>query len=174
MPIASAMAAWLPKNLIASAFFMPPILTGVKAHVNNPSCLFAADNPGMSMGKRIRSQRNILGLSRAVLAKRVGISETALWKIENDRTAILKSTTLMNLARELEIAPEYIRKGAGIASAPTPETQDEADLIGIFRAVSPKGRIAILGAARGILHSEPQSSKADPFKKPSARTPTNH
>ena len=68
------------------------------------------------VGKRIRQARIRLGLSRANLAKLVGVNERTITNYENGKT--MKPSILQKIAKALEVDPQWLLTGEG--SLPTP------------------------------------------------------
>ena len=85
------------------------------------------------IGRRVREVREDLGMQRTVLARRVGVAENTIYRIETGKRA--PSVELLEkIARELRTEPaEFLREPAlaGTAEASTPgpdlETSDEYD-----------------------------------------------
>jgi SOS-response transcriptional repressor LexA len=63
----------------------------------------------MNIAERIKHKRTELGLTQAELAKRVGITQQSLQKIEDGRTQ--NPRKLLNLAKELNCSPEWLQLG---------------------------------------------------------------
>ncbi|ETX11627.1 repressor [Marinomonas ushuaiensis DSM 15871] len=63
----------------------------------------------MTIADRVKEKRAELGLTQAELAKRVGISQQSLQKIEDGGTQ--NPRKLLNLAKELKCTPEWLQLG---------------------------------------------------------------
>jgi transcriptional regulator with XRE-family HTH domain len=88
----------------------------------------------MDIGRRVREVREDLGMQRTVLARRVGVAENTIYRIETgERTPSVG--LLEKIARELRTEPaELLREPAPKASAPsnagrtaTPQTAYEPE-----------------------------------------------
>lgn len=65
------------------------------------------DKP-MTVGDRIRKQREKLGISQTDLAKNVKISKQTLYKYETNIITNVPSNTVQNIAEVLNISPAYL------------------------------------------------------------------
>jgi transcriptional regulator with XRE-family HTH domain len=63
-----------------------------------------------SLGDRIKSCRQALGLTQEELARRADISKGFLSEVENN-SRNLSADNLMKLARELKVSLDYLMKG---------------------------------------------------------------
>ncbi len=63
----------------------------------------------MSLGARARARREELGLTQEQLAKLVGVSQSAVWLLEADRTA--KPRFIVEYAEALKTSTEYLLQG---------------------------------------------------------------
>ena len=59
----------------------------------------------MTVGERIRSEREYLGISQTDLAKRVGVSKQTLYKYETNVITNIPSNIIENIATVLNISP---------------------------------------------------------------------
>ena len=124
----------------------------------------------MGIGERVRQHRKLAGLTQMALSKRAGIRQSSLSEIERGETHSLRGDTLIQLARALQISPDYLRTGRGDPAALSAATEDESQLLAIFRSVPASAQAAIMGAATGVLRAQPEPSAADPFKHSPKRT----
>lgn len=111
------------------------------------------------MGARIKEERERKKLSQAKLAKRVGMSQSALAELESGASKTTGYSAA--LAAELEVSALWLETGKGprltsdIVVPPVPpnvtrlERLDltESDLVQMFRRASDLGRQSILAAA---------------------------
>src|SRR5215208_3402636 len=77
----------------------------------------------MNIGRRVREVREDLGMQRTVLARRVGVAENTIYRIETaKRTPSME--LLEKIARELRTEPAaLLKEPAGpLAPAPPPES----------------------------------------------------
>ena len=95
-----------------------------------------------------------MGLSQAELARRVGISQPAIFGLINSNKG--GSRHLHRIARELHTSPEYL---AGETDDPSevapiePLTSEERDWLDWLRAAAPADRKALAQLARTIATS---------------------
>lgn len=62
----------------------------------------------MSIGERIRKQRDSLGISQTYLAKKVGISKQTLYKYETDIITNIPSNKIEDIGKILNVSPAYL------------------------------------------------------------------
>lgn len=74
--------------------------------------------PGMTLGEKIRAQRELLGLSQVDLAKRVGVSQVAIDKIERGKTRKSRylPEVLASLGMPLDLISETVGNAASLES----------------------------------------------------------
>lgn len=116
-------------------------------------------NPEMTIGERIRQEREAQGISRKELAQHAGIGVSTLSDLE---LGLSKNTTALHkIAARLQIRPEYLESGKGPKDAVSRvDESDWADVTGWSQAVG-------LGAgAEAQEYAETHSLK---FKKTSLR-----
>lgn len=68
-------------------------------------------DPG-TLGRRVRLARKARHLTQEQLAQMVGVTQKAIAKIELDKQGTPKRTTLMGLARALQVPPSWIEYGS--------------------------------------------------------------
>ncbi len=123
----------------------------------------------MSLGQQMKTRRQELGLSRAALAERLGLSPSAISNYENGISSP-KEEVLLRLFDVLEVEPNYLFQDSFSArnGALSPA---EVQLIERYRALSAKGKLAVgavMDAAEEDRHSRvvslpsPQKHPADP------------
>ncbi len=76
----------------------------------------------MTVGERIRTARQRLGLSQVELAKKAGVSRGAIYQWENDVNYI-RPQTIPRLAAVLGLSPSALSPFGGGTVAPTATTQ---------------------------------------------------
>lgn len=95
----------------------------------------------MGFAEQMKARREELGLSRAALAARLGVSVSAISNYENGLSSP-KDDILLRLFDALEAEPNYLFQDSF-----TPHgsvfTPVELDLIVRYRALSAKGRLAV-------------------------------
>ncbi len=62
----------------------------------------------MTVGDRIKRQREFLGMSQVDLAEKVKISKQTLYKYENNVITNIPSNKIMDIANALEVSPGYL------------------------------------------------------------------
>ena len=90
----------------------------------------------MSIGKQMRLRREELGLSRAELAKELGVSPSAISNYENGVSSP-KEDILLKLFNALRIDPNYLYRDFFRVEAPD-FSHEEHELIAQYRALPPR------------------------------------
>lgn len=117
------------------------------------------------MGQRIARLRERAGLSQPALADAAGIKQPSLWAIEAGRTVEVTARTLLSLCRALHTTVDYVWDGSTGAADP----ESEAELVAIYRQLTPPARLAVLQSARTVLAAVPPPTPSPP--PPLARVP---
>jgi transcriptional regulator with XRE-family HTH domain len=61
-----------------------------------------------NIGERVAALRQQKGWTRAELARRTGLNQTHLWKIEEGHRPRVEAETVRRLARALEVTTDYL------------------------------------------------------------------
>lgn len=77
-----------------------------------------------TMGERIKLAREALGITGAELARRCGVTRSAVWQWENGNTQNLKNEILYLAAAALEVRAEWLVTGKGVKKA-APKTAED-------------------------------------------------
>ena len=96
---------------------------------------------------RIREARRSLGLTQDELARRVGVSRSAIAQWETDRTGQVRAN-LARVAAVLGVSIGYLITGESDAGRIVVETADERALINLYRQIREPGRSELLRSAR--------------------------
>lgn len=94
------------------------------------------------MGQRVRYLRKLKGLTQVHLAAVLGIDQSTVSDIENDRNDLAAGKALISLADVLGRDPHYITNGGPDA------VLDELELLRAYRSASADDRAALLRMAR--------------------------
>lgn len=86
------------------------------------------------MGNRIRELRKILGLNQDELGKKIGITNTAVSKLEKGERNITEQVVL-SICREFNVNEEWLRNGNGEMFTPHDIDEDLAFAFGQISAV---------------------------------------
>lgn len=117
------------------------------------------------VGKRIKRLRTERGLSQRQVADAIGIKQPSLGDIETGESKNPAALTLIKLAKLFAIDPEHLLTGKGPHQAVNALSQDESELLQLFRALSEAGRAYVLSRARAIREDEyrhrPQAGDGD-------------
>lgn len=87
---------------------------------------------------------------QAALAKRIGLSGTAVSKIESGKSKAPSAATLMKIAAVFEANPEWIMRGVGHPYE-LQTTASRSDMDSVFSKLTPEHQAAILAAAKALL-----------------------
>ena len=121
----------------------------------------------MSIGKQMRLRREELGLSRAELAKELGVSPSAISNYENGVSSP-KEDILLKLFNALRIDPNYLYRDFFRVEAPD-FSHEEHELIAQYRALPPRGREAartLIASLRALCGEATQGPPSAPRRLP--------
>lgn len=105
----------------------------------------------MSIGQRIRDKRKDLKLSRVELSRVVGISSTAMQKIEDGRTKNPKH--LIKIASVLQVNPAWLQFGGNIDEETNISLNaNEIELISKYRQLNEPEKKFINKCLSGLLN----------------------
>ena len=93
----------------------------------------------MSFGEQLRRRREEMGLSRADLAERLGVSRSAIGNYETGVSAP-KEEILLRLFDALQVDPNYLYRDSFRSAAGVRYTGEEQQLVEKFRRLSLTGR----------------------------------
>jgi transcriptional regulator with XRE-family HTH domain len=96
---------------------------------------------------RIREARRALGLTQDELARRIGVSRSAIAQWETDRTGQVRAN-LARVASVLGVSIGYLITGESEAGLINVETADERALLSLYRQIREPGRSELLRNAR--------------------------
>ena len=98
----------------------------------------------MTLGEKIRTLRLENGMSMEELAHLLGVQRSAVNKYEKGIVVNLKRSTIASLARIFNVSPSYFLDD----DFPIEITDDERQLISLFRSATDEGRDAALTILR--------------------------
>jgi len=96
---------------------------------------------------RIREARRGLGLTQDELARRIGVSRSAIAQWETDRTGQVRAN-LARVAAVLGVSIGYLITGESEVGLVSVETADERALLSLYRQIREPGRSELLRNAR--------------------------
>jgi transcriptional regulator with XRE-family HTH domain len=96
---------------------------------------------------RIRDARRSLGFTQDELARRVGVSRSAIAQWETDRTGQIRAN-LARVAAVLGVSVGYLLTGEAESGHIHVEAADERALLGLYRQIREPGRAELLRIAR--------------------------
>lgn len=100
------------------------------------------------MGMIIRNQRHRLGLTQEELGAKVGTTKATINKYETGVVVNIKRPMLEKLAAALELSPSYLMGWADDdrpqQDTPQELSEEETELMRIYRGLSVKDRISLL------------------------------
>ena len=102
----------------------------------------------LSLGKRIQERREQVGLSQTMLAKQLGVSQSAIGNYEVD-TSFPKKEVMLRLFDCLQIDPNYLFQDSFQHRTPVLSTSEQA-LIRQYRSLSPLGRQTVRSVADAL------------------------
>lgn len=107
----------------------------------------------MTKGERIKSKRELLGISQTDLAEQIGVSKQTLYKYENDIVTNIPSDVIEKLSAKLECTPSYImgwEAGELFIEAVPSEAERAKELYERYKHAIPE----IQAAVDGLLKSQ--------------------
>ena len=120
----------------------------------------------MSLGQQMKTRRKELGLSRAALAEKLGVTLSAISNYENGISSP-KEEILLRLFDALQVEPNYLFQDSFRAGGET-LSPNEARLVKRYRALSAKGKLAV-GALLDVAEEERHSRVVPLPERESAR-----
>jgi transcriptional regulator with XRE-family HTH domain len=102
---------------------------------------------------RIREARRALGLTQDELARRVGVSRSAIAQWETDRTGQVRAN-LARVAAVLGVSIGYLVAGESEPGLVNVETADERALLSLYRQIPEPGRSELLRNARRMAGAQ--------------------
>ncbi|MBW4024960.1 MAG: helix-turn-helix transcriptional regulator [Proteobacteria bacterium] len=109
---------------------------------------------------RIRDARRALALTQDELARRIGVSRSAIAQWETDRTGQIRAN-LARVAAVLGVSVGYLMSGEKDAGLVNVETADERALLSLYRQIREPGRSELLRNARRMAANQDQPAPAD-------------
>lgn len=113
----------------------------------------------MTLGPRIESRLQAIGLSQAELARRIGVRQSTMNSLirGNSRT----SRSIVQIARELETTPAYLLGETDDPNVEFPDdhsvSPEELRWVELIRLLQPNDRSALLQVTRSLATVAPQS-----------------
>lgn len=136
-------------------------------------------NSGMdTVGKRIRELRSARKLTQEQVAKAIGIKQGSFTQLETGKSKGPATSTLFRLARFFDVDPEWLMTGKGSQQQISSLSEQESELILLFRSVSQEAQQYVLGRARNVHQDEHAkntnaSRSSTPAQSPSVKRPTD-
>lgn len=122
-----------------------------------------------TIGDRLRSTRLAAGLTQGALGSDAGVSKQAISAIESGATKNPEAKTLEPIARRLGVSQRWLLTGRGGSEGATPEvpaedgplSPEEAEMLALFRSISPEMRAALVASAQASLAPPSRQATAD-------------
>jgi transcriptional regulator with XRE-family HTH domain len=116
----------------------------------------------LSQKDRIRELRKKIGLTQEEFARKIGISDSALSRIENGEGLtdqnILLICTPSRLAPGKTVSEDWLREGAGeMFRAEAGEDRMETELLGVYRQLWEENKTAVNKHAKFLLGEQEES-----------------
>lgn len=127
-----------------------------------------------TVGARIRQLREERELTQPQLAKAAEVAQSSLSEIETGQSKHPSALTLVKLAKYFEVDPEWLLTGKGPKSPVATFTSEEAELLLLFRAVSPEAQAYLVSRARMAYEDEHRRPGPAPDLGPRPDKPPKH
>lgn len=118
----------------------------------------------MSFGEQLRKRREELGISRAELADRLGVSRSAIGNYETGVSAP-KEEVLLRLFDALGVDPNYLYRDAYRANGGIRSDEEQA-LLESYRRLSLAGRQTVHTMVRALEGMQQELEQAQPQQAP--------
>jgi transcriptional regulator with XRE-family HTH domain len=119
-----------------------------------------------TVGERLLICRNATGLSKAEVARKLGIAQSSVGELETGRSKKPAADTLLDMRDRLGYNPDYVIRGKGMPLLPNfEELAKEQALILIFRELRPELRDEAVRAVQGLRRAQGGASSNDPFPR---------
>lgn len=112
--------------------------------------------------ERLRTRMHDLGVSQAMLARRVGVSQQTIGRLVSGDA--IGSKHLHKIARELRTTPAWLERETDDPTSDAPEaklSRDEVDWIDSLRALEPRERAAVIALVRALAKEAPPTTLHD-------------
>ena len=124
-------------------------------HENRPADSLLIHNRRMkTAGQRIKELRKNRKMTQPELAKAIGVAQSSISEIETGESRNPSALTLVKVAKYFEVDPEHLLTGKGTQHPISALTDDEAELVLLFRGVSSEGRSYLLSRVRSVHQDE--------------------
>lgn len=129
-----------------------------------PSAKGASSPSSKEMGRRFRDARRAAGLSQRKLAMVAGCTASAISDLERGETEHISAKIALRIGVETGYAMRYLVLGEGtIWRTNILNTDDEWEVVEIYRALSEKNRQIWASLGKDLLQMEPPSA-AEPYR----------
>ncbi|MBX3628097.1 MAG: helix-turn-helix domain-containing protein [Rhizobacter sp.] len=117
----------------------------------------------MSLGERLKSARERIGLSQVSLAELVGINQSTISDLERGINSDPGAERLIRLAEALKVDPKHLlfgdeaplnKEGSAQTEPKSEEQEDLQSLLRVFQRLTPPHRRALLAIARALRNAE--------------------
>ena len=102
-----------------------------------------------TFGERLHEMRMLRAMTMDELAARIRVSKPTIYKLEHDMT-VTTPTTYEAIAAALGVSPAWL---LGWSDQPARITEDEQQLLDLYRSLNAQGRQTLLVSAQGIAQS---------------------
>ena len=130
-----------------------------------------ATEPTTTLGQRIAIARQVMGLTATGLAKAAKVTKAAVSDWESGKTKNLRLENLFYLCDLLNVNARWLATGQGVPTRQLVRSEQESELLVIFRDLNKASQEALIGVARA-MHTQESGGKAtrvNPFKEPITR-----
>lgn len=105
----------------------------------------------MAVGDRIRYLMEVREIKQTELSAKIGIGQAAISNLITGASRLPAAPTLLAIARELNVNPQWVLDGEGDPFAWAPITEPaQVELLNLYRAMPPSARESLLTVARSM------------------------
>ena len=124
-----------------------------------------------TLGQRIALARKVRGWSSVELARRAKVTKAAVSDWESGKTKNLRLDNLFALCDLLNINARWLSTGAGVPTRQLIQSDEESELLVVYRELNKGAQKALLGVARAMHAQEAGGAptRVAPFKETASR-----
>jgi transcriptional regulator with XRE-family HTH domain len=105
------------------------------------------------MNERLKEIRRHLGLKQTEFAEKIGVTQAYLSMLESGRSP-LSEQNIKLICLCFDVSETWLRTGAGVMFAGTPETPDDEEFVAAYMSLLPENKDFLRATARSLLDTQ--------------------
>lgn len=105
----------------------------------------------MGIRTRIRAALDTAQMSQSELARKIGVQPSAVNHWLSGRSKALKAENLVRIAKALSVSADWLETGMGSIKPEASLTREEAEVIELYRALTPQMRETWIKVGRDLI-----------------------